>query len=118
EETDVVAERHQLVHQLLGLVGAAGAGERVGEPERAGQERALAAGDAVLALLVDEAADRVGLGPPARLVLRRDRALAGKPDRTVERDPAEHLRLDELRRRAAHLPDAGVGAAPEPGDVV
>ena len=48
-ESDVVCEADELVHQLGGLVGASGAGERVGEPERAAQEGALASRKAVLA---------------------------------------------------------------------
>ena len=46
-EAERAAERDELARERLGFVGAAGAGQRLDEPERAGQERAFAAGEAV-----------------------------------------------------------------------
>ena len=46
-QAERAAEREQFVEQRFGLAGAAGAGEGLDEPERAGQESAFAAGEAV-----------------------------------------------------------------------
>src|SRR6185312_11407424 len=47
EEADVVAQREEPLEQALGLAPASGERERIGEPERAGQERAFASRQAV-----------------------------------------------------------------------
>ena len=53
-EPDVVGERDQLFHELGGLVEASDPGERVGEPERAAQEGALRAAQAVLSAVAGD----------------------------------------------------------------
>src|SRR5262249_60005658 len=52
EQAEVVPERQQPVKERLGLVEAALEGEVVHEPEGAGEERALAGGQAVDAMLL------------------------------------------------------------------
>src|SRR5262249_1443208 len=46
--------------------------------------------------------------------LRRDDMRLGQSDRSVQRDPARHLRLREMDRIAAHLPNPGVRFRPYP----
>src|SRR4029450_74510 len=54
-EPDVVGEAHELVHQLRRLLDSTSARERLREPEGAGQEGTVRAGDTVLArVAVDE----------------------------------------------------------------
>src|SRR5262249_8002148 len=143
---------------------------RLGEPKRAGQERALRAGEAIVsevavhegsdgeltpycvdranepigrpavaeenseketgidafrtggadvavfrrrpAPLFDEGTYRVGFVPPPRCSLRRYVSAAGQLTGPIERYPAHHLRLREVRRLAAHFPDPCVRLAP------
>jgi len=70
------------------------------------------------AAALDEATDRLALLPPVVDAPCRQDATLGEVDRTIERDPAHHLRLGEVHRLAPHLPDAGVRTAPEPADQV
>jgi hypothetical protein len=69
------------------------------------------------AALVEEALDRAGRLAPAGHVVARN-VLAGERDRAVEGDPAHELRVGEVHRLAAHLPDPGVGPAPHLADEV
>ena len=62
-EADVVGERDQLVHQRRGLVAAPDPGERVGEPERAAEEGALAAAQPVLSAVAGEQRTAPELAP-------------------------------------------------------
>ena len=48
-EAHVVGQAEQLFHEFRSLAGPAGAGHGVDQPERAGEEGALASGEAVLA---------------------------------------------------------------------
>ena len=43
-----LSEAEQLLHQLARGLETAGAGERLGEPERAGEERSFGAGETVV----------------------------------------------------------------------
>lgn len=156
---------------------AARAGERPSEPERAGEEGAFGAGQAVLAAVAederpvpqvaahgvhgaphalvlgrgvaeqgaqqDSGVELVGsrrphvgphgvgpgpvldegpyggcmIAPPLRLAAGEEPSL-GEVGRPVQGDGAQHLRLGEVDRRAAHLPDPRVGTRPDPGDEV
>src|SRR4051794_6497840 len=48
----------------------------------------------------------------------RDIAGLGQPAGAVERDPAHHLRLGEVTRSAAYLPDPGVLLLPDRADEI
>src|SRR5215208_6521289 len=54
EQADIVGERDQPVHEGRGLVAAPNPGERVGEPERAAEEGALAAAQPVVSAVTGE----------------------------------------------------------------
>ena len=66
----------------------------------------------------DELADREHLAPPRRCVARRDVAGVAQAKGAVERHPAHHLGVGEVHGLASHLPDAGVGLAPDAADEV
>src|SRR5262249_55713670 len=67
------------------------------------------------AVVINEPRDRGGFRAPGRDIAGRKVALLGQAYRSVERDPAHHLRLGEWLWRAAHLPESCVGSAPDPG---
>ena len=67
---------------------------------------------------VDELADLLGRCLPSVGVAVRQLALLRELGGAVEGHPAHQLRLGEVRRLGAHLPDPGVGPAPQPADLV
>ena len=57
--------------------------------------------------------DGVGFAPPPLGSRPAKVAAGGQAQRPVECDPAHRLGLGEVHRIAAHLPDPGVGLAPD-----
>ena len=65
------------------------------------------------AVRLDEVADRLPFMPPRRFAVAWKVARLGQAQGAVERHPAHHLRMGEVPGLAPHLPDSGVGLAPD-----
>ena len=118
EQADVVAQPEQMGEALLRFAPAAHQRQRVGEPERAGQERAFAFGQAVgrgmLAVALDEAVlhelarDRLHRGDDARIARRQEADDRHQQQRGVELAGAVVLHERAARRVEAAGADVAV----------
>ena len=95
DQTDIVADADQPLDQRTRLLAAVQADEVVGIPERAGQERALVAGQPVRGLVLgvvaqheavphQGAADRVDGADYARIILRQEAHMGDQQQARVE----------------------------------
>ena len=107
-EADVVGEGDQLLHELGGLVEASDPGERVGEPERAAEERALRAAQAVLSAVAGEQRAAPELAPQR---VHRRRQPAGVRALVAEQDPQQQAGVELLAAGVAGVAAQSLGPA-------
>src|SRR4029453_11527290 len=108
EQAHIVCDCDQLVHQSCGLVGLPDPGERVGEPERAAEEGALAAAQPVLAAVAREQRTAPELPPYG---LDRPRESIGMAGLVAEQDSQKQARVELFAAGLARVTSALVGPA-------